>query len=584
LKIIGIHDGHNSSVALFDDNSIVYALSEERLTRIKNKGGIPINALRRLLDDMGLKPSDVDFIAMSGTSPPRPEWVERDLIMNRYKHQAGRIKGCNVNPIRLIKSIYKLISTFKNKYTSNTHKKLEDNRVKEIYDIGFTNSQIKLVDHHQCHASASIFSSGNIENNTLILTNDGGGDGLCATASIVKDGQILRIAKIPQHDSFASLFSRATFNMGLVPLEHEYKVMGMAPYGDPDRSSLIYKQLVQMFEWPDNKLIWRRSNNEKPTYLWGSKLENIFRFKRFDDISRAMQDFIEFMALTWVKNCLKETGANNLVLGGGLFMNVKLNKRILELDEVDKLFVMPSCSDESNSIGAAYQVASELLQKKADISPLNDLYLGAIYSKDSMQSAINNFDFGDNEILINEYDDIESVIASIIADGGIIARYWGREEFGARALGNRSILSDPRKLENIVKINKMIKQRDFWMPFAGSMREEDAEKNLYNPKKHLSSYMIITFETNNSVENYRAATHPYDSTIRPQVVKKNQNPNYYKILQKFYEITGSDGGLLNTSFNLHGYPIVSSPQDALTVFYKSGLKFLALDRFILTKK
>ena len=584
MRVIGIHDGHNSSVALFDNNSIVYALSEERIARVKNKGGTPIYALRRLLSDMKLEPSDIDFVAISGISAPRPEWIERDLIMDRYKHQVDDNVGYSAIPEKIIKLMRKFFTTVKNKKTSSIYKELEKDRVKGIYDIGFKHSQLKFVDHHKCHAYASIFSSGNIVDNTLILTNDGGGDGLCATVSVVKHGQILRIAEIPQHDSFASLFSRATFNMGLVPLEHEYKIMGLAPYGDSNRSDQICKQLVQMFEWPENKLIWRRLDNEKPTYLWGDKLEKIFRFKRFDDISKAMQDFIEFMALTWIKNCLKETGSSNLVLGGGLFMNVKLNKRILELSEVKKLFVMPSCSDESNSIGAAYQVASELVHSRKDILPIESLYLGAIYDRNNMSNIINNFNFGDNEILINKYNDVESEIASIIANGGVVARYWGREEFGARALGNRSILSDPRKLENIVKINKMIKQRDFWMPFAGSMREEDAEKNLYNPKKHKSPYMIITFDTKNNIDNFRAATHPYDSTIRPQVVKKKQNPHYYKILQKFFEITGSDGGLLNTSFNLHGYPIVSSPQDALSVFCKSGLNFLALDEYILTKK
>jgi len=129
----------------------------------------------------------------------------------------------------------------------------------------------------------------------------------------------------------------------------------------------------------------------------------------------------------------------------------------------------------------------------------------------------------------------------------------------------------------------MIKQRDFWMPFAGSMRSEDAEKNLYNPKKHNSPFMIITFDTNDGVKNFRAATHPYDLTIRPQVVEKSKNPHYYKILNNFHKITGSNGGLLNTSFNLHGYPIVSSPLDAVNVFHKSGLKFLALDKYLLRK-
>jgi len=454
----------------------------------------------------------------------------------------------------------------------------------KLLSAGFQQDQIHFIDHHLCHAASAYFAGGSSNEKSLVLTNDGGGDGLCATVSVAKNGQITRLAEIVQADSFATLYGRTTFLMGMVPLEHEYKIMGMAPYGDAARARVIADQILDHFEWPkQQRLLWKRKSGLPPTYQWGTLLEKIFRFKRFDDISAALQMVAEEMALKWVQGCLQETGAKRLVLGGGLFMNVKLNKLILELPEVDDLYIMPSCSDESNSIGAAYMGAIENGVSAKEIAPLKDLYLGAIYSDEDIRSAVADYPFI-CEVEIEEPDQLEDRVATLLAEGMIVARYSGREEFGARALGNRSILSDPSCLENIVRINKMIKQRDFWMPFAGSMIESQADINLKNPKKHPSNYMIITFDSIEDRSAFRAATHPYDGTIRPQVVKKEWNPGYHEIIRLFEQKCGHSGGILNTSFNLHGFPIVSNPHDAIDVFHKSGLNCLALGPLILLKK
>jgi len=214
---------------------------------------------------------------------------------------------------------------------------------------------------------------------------------------------------------------------------------------------------------------------------------------------------------------------------------------------------------------------------------LHDIYLGALYSDDDIQSAVDEFEFS-MEVEVLRPDSMEEAVAQLLAEGQIVARYAGREEFGARALGNRSILSDPGRLENVVSINKMIKQRDFWMPFAGSMLQEDAEDNLQNPKGHFAPYMIITFDPAGDRRGFQAATHPHDATIRPQMVREDWNAEYYSIIRRFQEKTGKHSGVLNTSFNLHGYPIVSSPRDALVVFERSGLCNLAIGPLLLRKK
>jgi carbamoyltransferase len=580
MNVIGIHDGHNASVALLRDGNLVYALSEERLVRRKNEGGIPVNAINRLLEDNGLDLNSIDYVAVSGTVPPRPGWIERDKIMRRYREQCLKEPGG-------LQRILGRVSRFfgGSKDSARSLETISAERLGKLAEMGFRAEQVHFLDHHRCHAAAAYYASEKRTGKVLVLTNDGGGDGLCATVNIGENGRINRLAEVRQENSFATLYGRTTFLMGMVPLEHEYKIMGMAPYGDEGRARNIADEILNHFEWPDGQPFgWVKKAALPPTYRWGPLLEDIFRFRRFDDISAAMQIVVEEMALKWIRRCLDRTGARQIVLGGGLFMNVKLNKRILELSEVDDVYIMPSCSDESNSIGAAYMGAVDNGMAPEDVMPLRDLYLGALYSEEEIRKVTASYPFS-SKVDIDEPENLEDRVATLLASGEVVARYAGREEFGARALGNRSILSDPSQLENIVKINKMIKQRDFWMPFAASMTVEQAADNLHNPKGHFSPYMVITFDSvREHAAIFRAATHPYDGTIRPQVVTPDWNSGYHEIIRLFAEKTGRNSGVLNTSFNLHGFPIVSSPQDALEVFEKSGLQFMVIGPLILSKQ
>ena len=572
MYVIGIHDGHNASVTLSRDGEIVYVLSEERITRVKNQGGMPVNAIVRMLHDMKLEFKDIESFVISGITPPSPVWYERDLILKRYREQADMdLKAY---------SFKNWIRGFLPKNSSTTNIS-QETRLAFLLEKNINPEKIKFYDHHLCHAAAAYHSQGDYNQKYLVLTNDGGGDGLCASVNIGENGKLKRIAEVSHDNSFAALYSRATFHLGMVPLEHEYKIMGMAPYGDEGRAMELVDKLYDMFEWAsDDAIVWTRKSGRLATRMWGQELEKIFRFKRFDDISLAMQLFIEKIAIKWVKNCIAKTGIRRVVLSGGLFMNVKLNKLIMELPEVESIYIMPSCSDESNSIGVAYYHNEKTGIKN---KPLKGLYLGAVYDNETIKSQIENFKFS-NSVVIDKKDDIEDAVADLLAQGEIVARFSGREEFGARSLGNRSILSDPSKLENIVKINHMIKQRDFWMPFAGSMTDRQAEINLNNPKNHFAPYMIITMDPKVDSSKFRAATHPQDHTIRPQVVKEDWNPGYYKLIELFERKTGRSSGVLNTSFNLHGFPIVSSPNDAMTVFEKSGLRHLALGDYLLSKQ
>jgi len=289
------------------------------------------------------------------------------------------------------------------------------------------------------------------------------------------------------------------------------------------------------------------------------------------------------MLAEWVRRAVRLTGVHRVALGGGAFMNVKGNQKLLELPEVESLFVFPSCGDESNAVGAAYWATVERFQKDGksahDIRPLRDVYWGAAIPDAEVEAAIAPLR---GVVRIERPADIEAAVVDLLVRGEVVARCKGRMEFGARALGNRSILADPERTQVIRVINDMIKNRDFWMPFASSMLAERQDEYIRNPKGVPSPYMILAFPSTERVDGFRAGAHPYDLTVRPQTVDRDWNPDYHRLISLFAERTGR-AVILNTSFNLHGYPMVSGAREAVQVFEHSGLRHLALGSFLLSK-
>ncbi len=259
-------------------------------------------------------------------------------------------------------------------------------------------------------------------------------------------------------------------------------------------------------------------------------------------------------------------------------MNVKANQRIYELDEVEELFVFPSCGDESNSMGAAFHWQSE--RSGPAVAPISDLYWGPEITDDEV--ALELARLRRDGYHIRHCDEIERDVAELLADGAVVARAKGRMEFGSRSLGNRSILADPTRDGVVREINDMIKSRDFWMPFAPSILAEAAADYIVNPKGMAAPYMIITFDTTDRVHELSGAVQPYDRTSRPQIVTAEHNPDYHRLISHFAVKTGR-AAVLNTSFNLHGSPIASSARDAVEVLERSGLQHLALADYLVSK-
>jgi len=557
MKILGIHDGHNASACLLENGKIKWALQEERLTNEKNRAGFPKKSIKKILELEKIKPKDIDFVAMASKHTP---------MRSSRKERLKNYERANTFS-RKVKEI--LRETFIYDYYTKKHQRRRINNLKRL---DFSEKQVIFIDHHLCHAATAYFGS-LWRNDVLVLTNDGRGDKLCASVWLGKDGSLKKISETKEGNSVGDLYARTTFLLGFVPLEHEYKLMGMAPYVKSDKWKNkcyeIYKRYLSV-----SGLEIRRKIPEK-TYMILSRLKKDLEYLRFDWISASLQKFTEEVLVGWVKAWVRKTGIKRVCLAGGTFMNVKANKLISELEEVEELFVFPSCGDESISIGAAYWVYHKKTGKP--IEPLGNIYFGPSFTDSDVKKTLEK-----EKYRYKKFEDIETEIARLLAEGKIVARCRGRLEFGARALGNRSILANPSNRDVVRIINDMIKNRDFWMPFAPSILKEREGDYIKNPKEIEAPYMIMAFDTTDKREEMVAAIHQSDLTARPQVVKKGDNPEYYRLMKEFEKNTGR-GVLLNTSFNLHGYPIVYGPKEAMWVFKNSGLKYLILGNYLVWK-
>jgi carbamoyltransferase len=572
MYILGIHDGHNATACLLKDGQILYCLQEERFSRHKNQSGFPLRAVRAIFEREGLSLRDLDVIAFAGISRP---YAKKRLF--DFSWQTG---SCLIGIRKYIrKSLYTVFRKTRAYVAYKEGFKHNERLVPLCEHFGVIPQTCRtfFYDHHTAHAACAYYCSPYApEDSVLVLTLDGEGDGVCATVNIAKGGTIKRIAETAAGNSIGNVYSAVTRAMGFTALEHEYKLMGMAPHADR-RYSRQCADIFDSFLSVDGLCFCRRI--PEPTYKIDNRYCRLFRKKRFDSICAGLQDFTERRIVEWVQNIIRETGVKKLAVSGGVFMNVKANKKIAELD-IDELFIMPSCGDESNSIGAAF-LASIDGNKGDYLAPvaIDDIYWGFEYSNTKIEDDLRVYR---RALDFTYYDQIEKETARLLARGKIVARFNGRMEFGARALGNRSILADPSNVDAVRVINRMIKKRDFWMPFAPIVQDESAAEYL-SGKIYSSPHMMLTFDTTDKRNDIMAAVHSADLTARAQILEHKHNPELYKILSEFRRLT-SKAALLNTSFNLHGFPIVESPRDALNVFFRSGLDFLAIGNYIVRKK
>ena len=569
MYILGIHDGHNAGASLLMNGDLISSISEERISKIKNHIGYPTKSIDEILLTNNLKINDISFFIYSS------KFMHSAEHLKNYKnwHSAG-IKEQNIERKKSVKYL-KAIFDYR-----------KEERIKKISNhLRIDREKIFFADHHMSHASSAYFGSKyNAKDKILILTCDGAGDGISATVNIGFNNQIKRLNSTNKSASIGKIYSRVTYLLGFSPWEHEYKIMGMAPYANHIKAEELSKVFYSLIKLKKNNLNFYNPYNIESSYIYPF-LKKKLELKRFDEIAAAIQLFTENLLCDWIQQSIKKTGIKKIALAGGVFMNVKANMLVSKLKEVKEIFISPSCGDESLSMGAAWLKHYELKKNRIhsnNKTGFNNLCLGNKFNEDDVKKALNVLD--KKKYSIKKHHDIEKKIAFLLSENKIVARFKGRMEWGSRALGNRSILSNPSSLQNIKEINSQIKNRDFWMPFAPTILFEKSYKYIENPKNIYSPYMMIAFEsTKIGKKHLCAAMHQNDFTLRPQILKKEDNQDYWKLINYFQKLTGISA-VMNTSFNLHGYPIVYSPKDAIKVMKQSGLKYLAIENYLVVKK
>lgn len=598
MKILGIGLGYLCTASLFVNNEIVAAVSEERFTKKKNDEGYPFKSIDFCLSHSNILGKDLDYVVIAGNQINTNPWVTKnyssfsieDYIRAQKEYWYPKliedkeiswleVFGDKANfeqfPFNSPSEDWKqILLNETDHHGKNASRKLLESIYNEIEKLGVSKDKIIHVDHHECHAAYAYWGSPIRNDDCIIVTADAFGDGLSASISTVKSNNFVKLKEI-SHTEFklGRIYRYLTLLLGMKPAEHEFKVMGLAPYAKPryiQPALDVFKETMYVdginFKW---------HTEPKDLYFYfRDRLEGM----RFDNIAGGLQKYVEEVLCEWFENISKITNIKNFVFSGGVSMNIKANMELTKLENVSNLYVSPSGGDESIPIGACYHVAYN--KSQCDISPIHP-YLGTSYSDDYIENWVKVNKLDQKYIVKNNVDN--KFVAQKLATGKVLGRFKGRMEFGARSLGNRAILADPRSTLSVEKINQKIKSRDFWMPFAPTILKENIHDFAVNPKNIISPYMTIGFEsTAKAVSDIPAALHPSDKTMRPQILSKDENEDYYDLILEFKKIT-KVGALLNTSFNLHGLPIVESLDDALNVFEKSDIDAMILNNLYIEK-
>ncbi len=512
-----------NAACILVDGKLIAMSEEERFTRFKYaKGGIaPEKSIEFCLKKAGVTLDDVDYFAVGWES---------------MKH----------------------------------HKKKEqhiwDYLLKQL-PFGHEEKKIKFVRHHVAHALSSYYVSG--FNHSNVLSIDGSGGDESGILAIGENDELRIIKTIPNRSSLGHLYGLITKALGFEYHREEGKVMGLAAYGQPIENEFTFIDWDNVVPIMDKKGFKKYFNNVT-TRKNGEELNQYHK-----DLAATVQHTLEKAALQMSSYLYNITGSKNLCMSGGCALNCSMNGVLLRSDHVDSIFVQPAANDAGTALGAALSVYKDVVGHRPDII-LEQPYYGPDYTNEEVEYELKRYK-------LNNYkrcNDIAKETATLIADNKTVGWFQGRMEFGPRALGGRSILANPKNKEMKDIINKSVKGREPWRPFAPSFLAEDY--NAYVKQPYNSPFMIIAFQAvEEKVSDIASAAH-IDNTVRVQTVRKEVFPKYWELINEFKKITGVPA-LLNTSFNVAGQPIVCSPRDAIMTFFGCGLDYLAIEDYLVWK-
>jgi carbamoyltransferase len=585
LYILGISAFyHDSAVTLLKDGEIIFAAQEERFTRKKADPNFPFNAINFCLDSNELSINDIDDIVYY----ENPQKKYSRLINNFISFAPRGFRNFN-------KSISSFIDW-----------KMDiPNYIRK--NLNYINT-VSFIDHHLSHASSAFFPSPFKE--AAILTIDGVGEWTTASISMGKDNKIKMLKELKYPHSLGLLYSAFTYYAGFKVNFGEYKLMGLAPYGEAKYVDTIKDNLIDIKEDGSFQLnmtyfdfaTGEKMINEKFNDLFGGPPrtpETEIRQKDMD-IARSIQTITEEIVLKLAMTTQKVTKSKYLCLAGGVALNCVSNGKVLRSGLYKDIFIQPAAGDAGNSLGCALHKWFDSHNNKRIIKEnfQKGSYLGPEFSNENIHNFLNK-----NELIAEKLSDetLSKKIASLLNDQKIIGLFRGKMEFGPRALGNRSIIGDPRDPKMQKDMNLRIKYRESFRPFAPSVLEEEAHKFFKISKDHKSPFMLITTEVSDEIKSNSqkdknakglemlkivrssipAVTH-VDFSARIQTVSKKTNPFYHKVIQEFYALTNFPV-IINTSFNVRGEPIVCSLEDAYTCFMRTEIDYLVLGNYLLSK-
>jgi carbamoyltransferase len=546
---------HDSSACIARDGELLFAVAEERISRIKHDAGFPHHAIRACLDYAGVRPDQLDAICAGWPAPHQMLWSDLKSFAK------GQLPFNYDNLLNATRS-----------YASMAHQNGGFNRF--IYHFGPTKAQMRFVDHHLAHAISAYSYSG--FENAAVVVMDGRGAWEASSIWCGHDGRLDPVLTIPWPNSLGLFYAQFTQYLGFVPNSDEWKVMGLAPYGSPGVNLAEFISLNHETYRVNAPHLFGRDNGISaiakrlgPERTPESEIDDSFK-----NVAFAVQDACEAAMLALVKLATQKTGCRNVCLSGGVALNSKANGKIQASGMVDHLFVQPAASDDGVALGAVF---APYLDNggRLPMRPLRHAYLGPEFSDEEIEKALRTY-----KLRAARLNDIAATTAGFLANGKIIGWFQGRMEFGPRALGHRSILADPRDPEMNAKVNNAVKFREWWRPFAPSLLKEVAGEYLEHACD--SPFMILTSPVRPEKRSVIPSVTHVDGSARPQTVEKEISPLYWDLINEFGRRTGVPV-LMNTSFNLRGEAIVNTPTDAIRTFFSSGMDALVIGSYLVEK-
>jgi len=547
---------HDSSACIARDGEVLFAVAEERLSRVKHDPRFPSLSIQACLDFAAVKPEEVDFICQGWSAPRAP------FLHDMKNYATGRQRA----------DFYSILNSSRS-FLSMWHQRGGENRFRQSFKN--SKAQFRFVDHHLAHAISAYAYSGFDDAAVLVL--DGRGAWEATSLWHGRNGRLEHVWTIPWPNSLGLFYAKFTQYLGFTPYSDEWKVMGLAPYGAPgiDLSEFIrpnenpYRVAAKILLAKDSAPLAALEARLGPARVPESELETHHK-----NVAFAVQDMCEQAMMTLAKSALAQTGSRNLCLAGGVALNSKANGKIHSSGIADAVFVQPAASDDGVCLGA---VLAPYLDNggKLPVQRMRHAYLGNECSDPEIEKALQTY-----KIRAIRVTDPAVVAAEMLANGKILGWVQGRMEFGPRALGSRSILADPRDPEMTAKVNNAVKFREWWRPFAPSMLFEIADEYIESATD--SPFMILTAQVRPDKRSVIPAVTHADGSARPQTVERDVNPLYWRLIDEFGRRTGVPV-IMNTSFNLRGEPIVSSPTDAIRTFFSSGMDALIIGHFVVEK-